>query len=70
MFKAVLNMLGMTSASVAQKLADYGDPQDIQRALENGDKRALSFIPKVAEQIRTKNPEMYNQVQNMFAGRR
>lgn len=70
MLKAALNMLGMTSATIAQKLSDYGDPVEIQRAIDSGDTRALSFIPKLAAKIRNENPEMFNRVQSMFSGRR
>ena len=70
MFKRVLSMLGMSSADIAQRFSQYGDPSDIQRAIDNGDSRSLGFIPKLAEQIKARNPDLFNQVQNMFQGRR
>lgn len=59
-------MLGLTSSAVAQKLSNYGDPNEIQQAIDNGDPRALGFIPKLAEQIKQRNPEMYNKVQMLM----
>lgn len=61
-------MMGMTSATVAQQLSQYGNPQEIQRAIDSGDTKALSFIEKAARDIQQKNPALFQQVQSMIAG--
>lgn len=66
MFKKIISFMGMTPATVAQQLSSYGDPNEIQRAIENGDYKSLSFIGKAAEAIRQKRPDLYSQVESMF----
>lgn len=59
---------GMNSAYMAQNLAQYGDPQEIQRAIDSGDTKALSFIEKAARDIQQRKPQLFSQVQQMTAG--
>ena len=66
-------MLGLTPAMTAQQLSQFGDPAQIQRAIEQGDTKALSFVEKVARQIQQEKPDLFNKVQamySMFMGRR
>lgn len=47
----------------------YGDSGQIQRALETGDGKGLSFVPKLAEDIARRNPQMAAQVSQMLGVR-
>lgn len=68
MFRKVMMLLGMNSATMAQNLAQYGNPVDIQQAIDRGDTKALSFIEKAARDIQQRNPQLYSQVQQMANG--
>lgn len=69
MLKKVFQMLGMNSAGAAQQLAQYGNPHEIQRAIDSGDTKALSFIEKRAREIQQSNPELFNMAKNMMGMR-
>lgn len=69
MLKKLMNMMGWTPASMAQQLGQFGDVNEIQRAIENGDKKSLSFVEKAAMNIKQNNPQLYNQVEAMFRQR-
>ena len=61
-FTNMLQGAGMTHQQVAQMLASKGcgDADAILKGIENKDEKALSFLPKMAEEIAKKNPVLFN----------
>lgn len=59
---------GMNFSNIAREAEQrgYGESGQIQRALETGDGKGLSFVPKLAEDIARRNPQMAAQVSQML----
>lgn len=68
MLEGTLRMLGFDIRAMSQELErlGYGDAAQIQRAIESGDEKGLAFVPKLAQELAEKHPDMARRAAAMF----
>lgn len=61
-------MMGFDVRAMSQELEKmgYGDAEAIRRAIENNDEKGLAFVPKLAQELAEKHPDMARRAAAMF----